>query len=410
MGQHEWMTEEYRAAGRYLAALIGSALNDRKAPEKPEDISWEMVYGLAARNSVEGMSCFGVDTLDSRPPAELYRRWKEAVNLTLYRQLHFDEERSQILKEMHTRGLSYLPLKGIHLAGYYPKPGMRSMADNDILYGYVEESAEGGYQIRGKNEEERAETVREAQRVMVSIMEARGYEVKTLTGNHDSYLKKPFYNFEMHRSLASASTPHYFYYKNPWKRAVRDLSDPYLYSFSDEDEYLFFLVHAFKHFDGSGCGIRNLADLYVFLKVKGDRMDLSYIRAELETLKLTEFVEKMRSLGLAVFEEERELTTEEEELLYYLLGCGTYGTMQAGIERKIEKLEEAGITNVRQAKLAYFRQRFFVTDDMCREHYPFFYRHRYLRPFLMPYRVIKGLVIHPGKLWREAKIVWKKKG
>lgn len=409
MGQHEWMKERHREAGRYLAALIGCALNDKKAPEKPEHIDWETVYSLAERNSVTGVSWYGVDTLDAPPPEELYRRWKENVNRTLYRQLHFDEERQQILCKMQAKGLSYLPLKGIHIAGYYPKPGMRSMADNDILYGFVEVSPEGGYQIRGRNEDEQEESIREAQQVMVSIMRERGYEVESLKGNHDVYLKKPFYNFEMHRSLASRNSPHYFYYANPWKRAVKSSGDPYLYSFSDEDEYLFFLVHAFKHFDNNGCGIRSLADLYVFLKVKGDRMDMSYIRAELETLQMTEFVEQMKNLGNAVFEGGRAMTPEEEELLYYLLGCGTYGTMRAGIERKIEKLAESGTIGARQAKMKYFSQRFFVSEDKCREHFPFFYRHRYLRPFLMPYRVIRGLIVHPGKLWKEAKIVLKKK-
>lgn len=407
MSLYENMSEEYKAAGRYLCHLIHSALNRKKAAEKPNSVSWEKVRAMAARNSVEGISWLGAETLKELPPDSLCRQWKGAMEQTIYRQLHFDQERQEILAEMKREGLSYLPLKGIHIAGYYPRPGMRSMADNDILYGFIEEAPGGGYQIRGGDSRSRQASVQAAQTVMVRIMKERGYEVKNLAGNHDSYLKPPIYNFEMHRQLMGEGSPQYDYYKNPWKRAVRDESDPYMFAFSHEDEYIYFLAHGFKHFDGSGCGIRSVVDQYVFLQAKGDLLDMDYVRRELEKLGLVEFEEQLRRLAQAAFGPKERMEPEDERLLYYLLGCGTYGNIQVRVNRQVEKLAQDSGGNVKDAKKRYLYSRLFPSGEAYEEYYGIFFRHAALRPFLMPYRLIRGVVHNPKRLWNELK-VWKK--
>ena len=407
MQQNKGTTEAFRDAGVYLVQLIGSALSGQKATEKPEKVAWEQVYQLAKQNSVEGLSYFGVVTLEEKPPKEMSRKWKSEVDKVLFRQLHFDEEREQILQEMRAKGLSYLPLKGIPVSGYYPEPGMRSMADNDILYGFVEECPEGGFCVRGGSEKEQEQTIREAQKQMVSIMKARGFKAEHLVGNHDCFLKEPFYNFEMHRQLVDEVTNYSAYYKNPWKRAVRDDADPYLYHFSDEDEYLFLVVHLHKHFSTTGCGIRNLADVYVFLNKKGNTMDWGYLRRELEKLGLKDFECSMRTLSQTAFDGGKELSKKEEEILYYLLGSGTYGSMTNNVEHRVEQIANQNGEDIGRAKRKYLLKRLFATEEECKSHYPFFYRHWYFRPVLPLYRVIRGLIVHPEKLWREWKILRK---
>ena len=45
-----------------------------------------------------------------------------------------DTERHQLEKEFAKNGIWYMPLKGSILKDWYPKFGMREMADNDILF------------------------------------------------------------------------------------------------------------------------------------------------------------------------------------------------------------------------------------------------------------------------------------
>lgn len=423
--QHEWMNNNYRDAGRYLICLIKGALNETDAGAKPENISWKDIYKIAQKNGVEGISYCGLKNLSEFPEDEIVSSWEQGFQMTCYRKLRFDVEREQILQEMSASGLSFLPLKGILVASYYPKIGMRSMADNDILYGIVEEVQQTvtgvredasnclnmpdlcGYRIAGANEAERENQVLSAQKRMVEIMKARGYEVKSLAGNHDSFLKEPMFNFEMHRKLVAESSPFYFYYRNPWARAVQDEKNPFLFSFPDEDEYIYLLAHSFKHFDNSGCGIRFLIDLFAFLERKGKDLDWSYVEGELYTLHLTEFEKQMRELAFAAFGREGDLSQDQEEMMFFLMGCGTYGTMQIRINKQLQNFLQETEGNTKRAKLKYVYERLFMPIEVWKDAFPFFYRHRIFRPLLPAYRIGMALIHRPKHLRSELRILWK---
>lgn len=395
----------YENAGRYLLSLIREALRGEQIKKGPEGCSWEQIYALAENNSVEAVSFYGLSK--EFLPEELYAKWSEKANITLFRQVSFDSEREIILSQMSKQGISYLPLKGILIVSYYPKPGMRSMADNDILYGILEPRKGGGVCPAGKDQKEKEEFLKKAQKRIMTFMEELGYEVESLKGNHDCYMKAPCFNFEMHRQLMESDSPMYSYYADVWSRAVPDKENPYSYSFTDEDEYIYFLAHAFKHFDNCGCGIRCVVDQYVFLKKKGDHMDWGYIGQELEQLSLSDFEHRLKALAFHAFEK-GELDVQDEEMLFYMLGCGTYGNIQTRISNSLDKLKKDSAGG-RGFKLRYWRERLFWSKDKCKNIFPFFYKHYWLIGILPIYRVFRGLFRHPGQLLKEFKSVWRYK-
>lgn len=405
--QHEWMNDTYRQAGQYLIRLINGALHNQDAGEKPEQIGWDQLYHIAKRNAVEGISFCGIRCLAEKPEQELYGKWDQSFQMTCYRKLRFDAEREQILQKLSENGISYLPLKGILLADYYPEPGMRSMADNDILYGFVETTDTGEHRIAGETEREREVNILSAQKLLVKIMKDRDYTVKSLVGNHDVFLKEPMFNFEMHRRLISKSGPFFSYYKNPWLRAVQDEKNPFLYFFSDEDEYIYLLVHSFKHFDNNGCGIRFLIDTYVFLEKKGSRLDWNYVKEELRKLELSDFEKQMREIAQAAFGENRTLSREQEEIICYLLGCGTYGNMQVKVGKQLQKIMDETGGNARRAKSRYISGRMILGSEVVQGAFPFFYKYWVFRPLLPVYRVVSALILRPQNVFSEMKILRK---
>lgn len=408
MNQKELLSEDAKKAGVYLVELMRAALTGEQAAEIPENISWERVYGLAEYHHVESLSSYGLSGLKNLPSQELLSKWNAAKTATLFKLLHFDAEREQILAEMETKGLSYLPLKGILLSGYYPSPGMRSMADNDILYGFTEKIDNGGYRICGKNEKEREQSIKDAQKCMVEIMKNRGFEVEHLTGNHDVFMKKPFYNFEMHRELFSSVSSQQKYYQNSWEKAILDENSEYGFHMSSEDEYIFIIAHMKKHFSGGGCGVRHLNDIFVFWNKKGNMLNQTYLQQELEKLGMVDFERDIRTLAMAVYKENRSLTEKEEELLYYLLGCGIYGRTDIRVANKLDMLTRENEKSVWMPKLRYIKNRICMNVQEMKEFYPFFYEHPWLRPILPLYRILKGIIVHPGKLLIEWKSIWKK--
>ncbi|MEA5019227.1 MAG: nucleotidyltransferase family protein [Gordonibacter sp.] len=442
MSELTWDATLFRTAGFYVVHLISCALHGGSARNLPDGITWAHVHEIAVMNGVEGAVWVGARQL-SDIPTVLRKRWSEQASMIFLRRLRFDAEREEVLAAMREQGLSYLPLKGIVIAEYYPCPEMRLMADNDILYGLVEKSPQGGFRIKGDSQVAREASVRKVLFVMRDIMEKRGYRTESFEkGNHDSFHKEPCFNFEMHRRLVPASSPYASYYENPWLRAVcntesscssvdGDVKSCLEFHFADEDEYLYFLVHGFKHFDACGCGIRFLVDQQVFLRAKGEALDWNYVRTELRTLGLESFERHTRvlsetafgkkdALGSGQFAPDQEkvapdreqftpdqiqFTPDQEKLLFYFLESGTYGNLRIRVEKKITKnlIESKG--DLKAAKRRYLLSRVFLKEDAMQEAFPIFYRLPILRPFLPMFRVCRGLVRNPSRIRQELRVL-----
>ena len=133
-------------------------------------------------------------------------------------------------------------------------------------------------------------------------------------------------------------------------------------------------------------------------------MDWNYILSQLKLLKLEDFEVLLRNTAIHVFDKEEKITTEEWNTVLYMIGSGIYGTSQNRIRHQLENL---GVNkqNNRKKMWYYMKDRLWPNEEKMKKYYPFFYRHRYFRVIMPPYRVIRGILIHPGKLWTEWKIL-----
>ena len=388
--------KERQIAGQYLTKLICCSIYGDIPELKPDMCSWEQLWELAAWNHIESMTSPAIRKYPEKSSSEVFKRWKHALNKNVYRRVRFDMERETILEVLEKKGIACLPLKGILVAGYYPEAGMRWMCDNDILYGYVEKNEAGGWKLRGKNASEQEIWTERARQELVTVMADLGYKVKSLQGNHDCFYKAPFFNFEMHRSLVNTFSDLADYYCNPWEKVVAVSEGCSLYRFSDEDEYLYLVSHAWKHFKSSGCGIRTLVDEYMILQNKAN-MDWRYIQQELKKMGITDFEKKLRRTAVNIFSKKKQSDEKDWELVMYMLGCGTYGTRLNRIQMRMAEHEGS--------KIGYLMERIRTDENRMKEFYPFFYRHKILRGVLPIYRILRGICVHPGKLIMEWKVV-----
>ena len=297
-------------------------------------------------------------------------------------------------------------LKGINISEYYPQVGTRWMSDNDILCSFIQQDENGGYRTKGKTEEEIKFWEEKTCDAIQRAMEKAGYTLKQKEVCHDSYIKQPMFKFEMHHQLFSRffDETKNQYYQNPWKYALPDRSNPYLYYYSKEDEYVYFITHAYKHFSVSGSGIRTLVDVYVYIK-NNVSMDWEYILSQMKILGLEEFETLLRNTALHAFSVKEEMATEEWNTVFYMIGSGTFGTSQNRIRHCLEQI--AADENNRNKTWCYIKNRLWLSESIMKENYPFFYHHRFLRLFSPLYRVVKGLVIHPKKILTEWRILFR---
>ena len=407
-------TPALRAAGLTLARLMRAGMLGAPLGELPalqDGGTWENVYALAKHDSVEAIAWAGLgEAARAALAGELRKSWGSAADLTLLRQLQFDVERERITAQMETDGLSWLPLKGVLIAGYYPQPGLRSMSDNDILYGFVEPEPDGrGFRIKGATEAERAETVEHGTEAIVGIMKGLGYRGEHVGASKDDcFFKEPMFNFEMHRGLMDEDIPAFCaYYENPWLRARQDGNEPLRFLFSPADEYLYFLAHAYKHFSRAGCGVRFIADEWVLLGHFGDELSGSYLEGELEKLGLAKFDRLVRDMAQAVFGGEGEaprLTDDQQRLWFYLLGCGTYGTTENRVAHRLQELAEEG-KSAGEARAEYLGSRFLPSYTWCCRYYPVLRGRKWLYPGFLVFRALRGVAVHPGRLLGELRVI-----
>lgn len=326
---------------------------------------------------------------NSEADRELLKRWEKEKAQAVCKNLLLDAEREQILHFMEQEKIWYLPLKGILLKELYPKAGMRQMVDNDILY-----------DVSG-------------QKKLFAFMTGRGYQASQIgKGNHDVYEKPPVYNYEMHTRLHGVYSGPIWesYYADVKQRLIKDEGNSYGWHFSDEDFYIYLVTHVYKHYTGGGTGLRSLLDSYVYIREKGKLLNWEYIEAEMTKLGILKFEKQFRRLSEKAFSVEgsydlKSLMPEERELLDYILLSGTYGTMENRVKSELKELEAAYHCTGIRPKLAYLRNRLFQDERFFKAQYPFAYRHRWARPFVLGFRMIRGIVCRRENLRRELRIL-----
>lgn len=282
----------------------------------------KILYQLSCMHQMEAL----VGTALQKAQIPLLAAWKERMFKAVRKTIMFDAERKKLLAFMEQNGILYMPLKGVILKNFYPAVGMRQMSDNDILFD------------------------RSFQNQLEMYMKTHGYMVKTI-GNHSVCNKEPIYNFELHTSLyGSNHRKAYAYYQNVKERLIPDAAGSYGYHFTDEDFYIYILSHAYKHYMGTGTGLRSLLDFYVYLRQKEAVLDFDYIQKECKKLEMADFERANRQLCKKVFADgayqqdawEQKLSAEEQEMLAYYCTSGVHGNLTVYVQNTVREKGKVG--------------------------------------------------------------------
>ena len=301
----------------------------------------------------------------------------EGADPAMWKHVQFDYEYEALTAFLEQQGIWYLPMKGILLREFYPQPWQRDFCDYDIL---VDPS---------KREP------------VVDWFTQRGY-THSECSNCDSFIKKPVLNFEIHNILFEPITPWFDAFSLEKLEKILK-SDGCRRLLSDEDFYIYNILHWLKHFTGSGTGLRTLVDEYLFLRAKASTLDWSYIQDELERLPGSmgvmplAFENRLRTVSQKVMDR-KPLTEEELEFLLNFDEAGTYGNTEIRIRNDIRKTKNG-------SRLQYLIHRAFPPLSWYRELHPFLYRFRILIPFFCLYRLLTAVLTKAGRILREIGVV-----
>lgn len=331
------------------------------------------IYELASFHSLIALVACSLETVIPLP-----HEYDQAKKKAIRKMVLFDVERSKIFQLMDEEKIWHMPLKGSILKDYYPQFGVREMSDNDILC-----------------DPTRFHDIKR-------IMEQTGFLCERFDERVDDEFVKGMIAFEIHRNLfdIQENKRFYDYYKDIKQRLIPVKNNPYEYMFSSEDFYIYMIAHEYKHFIHGGTGLRSLIDTFVYLKKCCSTMNWDYIYEELEKLHILEFEKQQRELSVAVFTGNQLNDSDLEKLIYYVLS-GTYGISEHKANNHIS-VKLSG-DDSKQAKRKYLMKRIFVSGEDLKNAYPFFYRHKWLIPFLQLFRFFKAIVIKPKAVVEEYK-------
>ena len=316
------------------------------------------------------MVCPGIQKLpkEQQPPEEILKKFQEAESMEIARDAVQAFSQEELLEAFEKEGISVLPLKGILMKRFYPVTSMRMMADLDILY----ETGKG----------------KEVEAVLTDL----GYYCDHRDSHHDVFFRKPFMNIEMHHCMIGEDSLLDAYYEDIWKRARQEEGKSHIYRLAWEDFYIFMIAHMAKHFQGGGCGIRSIVDMWLFSDRMKESLDWDYVRKELEKIKLAQFERCMCDLVSVWFEEKAE-TEFYAQLTELLMQSGIYGTITNYNIQHVAEVDK----RVWKGQIKVWMEAIFLPYKAMKMQYPYLEKYPVFLPAAWIQRIFRTCFCRKGR-------------
>ncbi len=360
-----------------IIQLIKSAVTE-KSIQLPDDFDWKCAVEIAKLHKIEALVYYGAYYSQTAIPSELENTLKKRVFAESMLDAQQTHEIFTLCKELDNRKIAYLPLKGMILKKYYPKPEMRYMSDADILI----------------KEEEYSE--------IEKIMTELDYTFK-VESDHEYVWNKGVVSIELHKRLIpSYNEDYYKYYGDGWKLAK--LNDGTQYFMTDEDFLIYMVTHLAKHYRDSGIGIKHFVDIWVYINQKNNP-DEKYIETELKKLQLFEFYKNCMRL-LDNWFDSADNTEITDYMTSFVFSSGVYGRAENN-ELSDALKKTLSMTNTSNLRIKFYLKKIFVPYDTMKQRYRILERFPVLLPLMWAVRCFNLLFFGRDRIKQGAERISK---
>ena len=278
-----------RAEDTFLL-LLSAALREQ-VPEDPapEAGEWEQVLRLAAEQEVLPLvfdACVSLPSFKALD-RETRRKWQRKALGVATRQIVQTNEFLTLVLHAQAQGLDPIVFKGIVCRSLFPKPMLRPSVDEDLLIAPEEAEAYHAF-------------------FLAEGLFADNPNADLAAADELSYHREnsPTY-IELHKSLFSRSSDAYGelngLFEGALSRAISvQVEDVTLRTLAPTDHFLFLLCHAYKHFLHSGVGVRQVADMALFIRAYGADIDWERIFDACQSVN-------METFAAALFKSRRDI-------------------------------------------------------------------------------------------------------
>lgn len=337
----------------YLAHLALCGLTGAVPDELGDVGSWKTVLSLAISNSIVGLTWHAVERLSSIP-VDVRDRWMAAAQWVEAREMMLEAECALVCRELTDRGISVMPLKGAVISSLYPKIGMRSASDVDILYGRIICTEDGRWVNAGTTPGEQERIMKTTLQELFLVMDSLGYVAQgkeDIGSSHDvAFFKIPSLRLEMHHALFSDWQADRGPFHNSWEWAfpsenAKAQGRGLIMERDRETEYAHFILHSVRHLVFGGFGLRTLMDLVVLLGSWAAEMDWGKVESLLAPYDALKFESDFRELCNRFIN--GALSCKDESWIANMVAQGTYGlSVNKSYARQVRRLMgKLGVTD-----------------------------------------------------------------
>lgn len=324
----------------YLLSLLKAALNNELPPETGKIHDWGFLFKMAEFHGVTVMTYYALLGRNEAVPKEWKDKFSESFRKGVSR---FGQQQKELLllgRILSKSGISMLLLPPAGVACMYPQADMREVKEIYLLAERKEEKkmhralSEAGFRFEGRDS---------------------GGSMAYVTRRNVRFVFI-FRIFAHNRRLSKS-------YKKIWEIAKQDSDLPSLYYLSPDDQYVLLVSWICDKFVFSRPGIRDAADVYVFLRNWKKRLNWTYIDLKLTELEIGDFARELKKLSHIWFD--RNSGNQDEDRTFRvleecMLSKGLHGLEQNAVlipmieELKIWKLKEEHRERFRKALRWFF--------------------------------------------------------
>ncbi len=353
---------------QYLSELVHAQFEHRRPDNIPEGVAVEDLMTIARKNHMQYLILGALlkTELEEETRAEIKQYVMASAMMSLAQICCLKELEERFEREC----IYHLSLKGAVLKKLYPSPDLREMSDIDIMI-YDEKL-------------DRAKR----------IVEDMGFTLIESVKHHDIYSKPPWLVLELHHALYDKDVDrHQYEYFQSISHLKAKEGRKYALQFETEDFYVYLIAHMAKHFYETGCGIRNIVDVYIYRKLYAADWKAGVVAAELEKCGLTAFEQRIHTLARVW------LGGEEEDLysamlFHYMVECGIYGKGEYGMWGQFALLNrKKAIKYQSYAKWWYY----FPPKAYMQRDYPWLKQYPFFLSVAWIIRAVHGLFSREGR-------------
>lgn len=338
---------------------------------------WEAVRKESLAQAVPILAFDGTVKCKQYLPKEVYAAWFQDSMQRLLKNSQVLSTQNKLVKILDDNNFSYIILKGLSSASYYPDPKKRVLGDVDFLISSEEQTA--------------------VEKALIDL----GYKKELDEHICHRVFKKPHEHLEMHFEVAgipkgTAGTLFRKYFEDAEKKYFEN-KDPVFNNPLPSIHAAIILLHTIHHLLGEGLGLRHLCDWAYFV-------DKTYTEPFWEaeflpllkksgTFKFAAIITKTAHLYLGTACPLWASDIDEslcEQVISDLFSAGNLGQKdknRAGAGRMISQNGKSGTKNSK------FKNQFLTLCDSMYYLYPFLHKWKVLYPFIFVWRILRYLIL-----------------